>query len=256
MPGIRSAAIVLIFLAAGCTRESDSSPDAPRRIVPLTAADMDRFLAVIQSNDDALIPEFEPPEGVGNLDYTLPAKDLIAECRGQFKTVFDTARQGKVWAHDERWSRAFRQQGISGADFATLVRRVSCAVMRVRIDKRVRIERVVDKASRETEEIAATIKAIDDLPADDRTQQDGFIRAQMALRLPRLVALLEFSEMVSRTPPEDCALVRKYSAQLKPLLPQAGSDALLAEIQALVAPEAEESSEILPAGYAAPSKAQ
>lgn len=247
---LRLVAIGFVVLAGGCgTQAEPDATDSGRPPAPLTAADMDRFLAVVQSNDDALIPEFEPPQDASDLDYRLSAAGLVAECRRQFSKVFDTERQGRVWALDERWARAFRAQSISGAEFASVVRRVSCAVMRVRLDARVKIERVVRQARSEMDEIVATIEAIDELPADERTRQDQLIRAQMALRLARLVALLEFSEMVAATPAEDCALVRKYSARLKPLLAQAGTDNLLAELQALVAPA---SDDVVPAGHTKP----
>jgi hypothetical protein len=88
--------------------------------------------------------------------------------------------------------------------------------------------------------------AIDEIPASDRSRQDATIRGRSALSLARTVALLEFAEMVKQVPPENCTLVRKYSKQLKPLLPPGGMDNLLSELQALGnAPR----SDVVPAGH-------
>lgn len=216
----------------------------------LCAADLDRFLAVVQSNADAMIPEFEPPEEVAELNYGRPARDLVEECRRQFGHVFDIERQARIWQNEERWSRAFAKHSVSADEFAQLVLRVSCAVMRVRIDARVELERVIDSARHEAAEICETMDAIDDIPESERGQSDLFIRGQSALRLARLTALIEFAEMVRQAPDEDCALVRKYAAKLKPLLPSGSSDDLLAELKALAEPR----TEIVPAGFERPTK--
>lgn len=52
--------------------------------------------------------------------------------------------------------------------------------------------------------------------------------------------------MIKQVPTENCGLVRKYSKQLKPLLPPGGMDGLLSELQALVtSPQ----SDVVPAGH-------
>lgn len=241
------ALAAMALAVGGCDGQTGSVSDGdPATAEHLTADDLDRFLAIVRSNGEALIPEFEPPEDSAELDYSRPAAELANECRRQLGRVFDAERQAGIWSRDERWSQAFTKEKILPQDFAALVLRVSCAVMRVRVDARVDIDRVIANARAEVSEITATMNAIDQIPATEQTPQDDFIRGQSALRLARLVALVEFAEMVRQVPSEDRALIRKYAAQLKPLLPTGTNDDLLVELQALAEPP---STEILPAGF-------
>ncbi|MGQ0635248.1 MAG: hypothetical protein ACT4QC_11605 [Planctomycetaceae bacterium] len=240
--------VYLVFAAAGCGGDAGSKAqsDANRSAERLTPADLETFLSVVKSNGESLIPEFEPPEESGDLDYRLPAEALVAECGRRFRAVFDTRRQGDAWQRDRLWAQAFKRRRVSGADFAGLVRRVSCAIMRVRIDSRVDIERVIQMARSEVADLADTMNAIDETSESEKTSQDGFIRGQSALRLARLAALLEFAEMVRDVPAENCAVVRRFASQLKPLVPEGSHDQLLAELQALVQPP---TADVVPAGH-------
>jgi hypothetical protein len=59
------------------------------------------------------------------------------------------------------------------------------------------------------------------------------LRTRSVIQLGRAVALLEFAELVRDVPPESAAVVRRYSRQLKPLLPASIKDELLAELKNL-----------------------
>src|SRR5207248_8091141 len=102
--------------------------------VPLTAADLDRFLAVVQSHSEAMIPEFTPPDEDESLDMNAPAEQLVESFRGEVNRLFDATRQGAIWERDKQWSQALDSQKISAERFAALVRKVSLAIMRVRLD--------------------------------------------------------------------------------------------------------------------------
>ena len=232
---------VVIILLCGCGEEGAETPvtRAPqvRKVSdPLTASDLDHFLRVIEARGDSVIPEFSPPTDDDSLDHRLSGKELADRFRKQFHHVFDVERQAEVWNDDEQWSRAFERQNVSSVEFAGLVRSISCSVMRVRLNARVDIARLLENARTEVDEIIATMDSIDGLTLEDRTKQDEFIRSQSALRLARAIALLEFAEMVRQVPDANCTIVRDYSKQLRPLLPS--TDGLLAELQALGASHA------------------
>lgn len=230
--------------------DAPSAADARSRLKtpadPLTPADLDRVLAIVQSHGGAAMPEFAPAADDAVLDYESRAKDLVSDIRQRLQELFDANRQGRVWANDETWGRALAQHETSGPEFAALVRSVSCAVMRVRLNARVDIDRLVANARAEVKDLVSTMEAIDDIPRAERSRQDGFIRAQSAIRLGRAVALREFSEMIHQVPAENCALVRQYKSQLKPLLPAGGSNDLLSELQALGTSRPRE---VVPAGH-------
>ncbi|MGE5195179.1 MAG: hypothetical protein ACM3U2_22020, partial [Deltaproteobacteria bacterium] len=219
------------------------SPDA------LTEADLDRFLCVVQSHEGAMIPEFTPPDEDPRLDMNASAKELVASFQEQCQLLFDVERQGKIWDRDTEWSQALKASRISPARFATLVRDVSLAIMRVRLEARVDLARLVEQARRQVDETVRIMDEIDEIPPEDRTREASTLRARSVIRLGRAVALVEFAELVQQVPAESAAVVRRYSPKLKPLLPRGGSDELLAELKKLAtAPEGG----VQPAGHEQP----
>ena len=245
MPQMASSRItltaLLLLLFAGCSREQQSAKNtaaensnAPE--VPLTAADLDRFLAVVQQHSEAMIPEFTPPDEDESLDMEAPAEKLVESYRGEVRRLFDAARQGAIWERDRQWSQALVSQKFSAEKFAALVRKVSLAIMRVRLDARVDVDRLVVEARKQVDKTMRLLDEIDAVPADDRTAESIELRAKLAERLGKAVALLEFAEMVRKTHPDSAAVVRKYSQKLKALLPPHANDELLAELKELATP--------------------
>jgi hypothetical protein len=240
---------VLVLALAGCTGGADSDQLAESTATPdiaLTAADLDCFLAVVRHHSQDTMPEFTPLENDDSLDFDLPGREIVAATRRQCRQLFDARRQGVLWQRDEKWAQAFAGQKISGERFALLVRSVSLAIMRVRLDARVDVAKLVVEANRQVKQIVDVMDEIDDVPVEDRSRDDVEVRTRSALRLARAAALLEFAELVQKVPAPSAALVRKYSKQLKPLLPALGSDDLLAELSALASGE---SSDIEPVKF-------
>ncbi|MBI3861264.1 MAG: hypothetical protein HY290_05155 [Planctomycetia bacterium] len=200
---------------------------------PLSQTDVERFLAVVQNHEDALIPEFTPPDDDDPPDFTLPAKDIVACFRGKFRRVFDVERQGSVWERDEHWKQALSTQKISGARFASLVRNVSLAIMRVRLEARVDVSQLVTNAKRDVARATRIINQIDAAPPADQTRESKALRSRSAVELGRAVALLQFAELIQQIPDESGAQVRRFSARLKALLPARANEDLLAELSDL-----------------------
>jgi len=240
-----------LLLVAGCGGNGTPEPSAKVRLKspsdPLAAGDIDRFLAIVHAQGGSTIPEFTPDEGESPLNYQKRATDLVDTIRSRFHWLFDANRQGEVWQRDEAWARSFEQQQITAPEFAALVRSISCAVMRVRLDgRKVDVPQLLVNARAEVEDLIKTMDAIDAVPVAEQTRHDATIRAQSSLRLARAVALREFSELVGQVPPENRELVRKYSKQIKPLLPPDDPDGLLSELQALATSR---SGKLVPAGH-------
>ena len=238
----RQVLIVLLFLfSAGCSSQEQASEStavdgADGVEVALTAADLERFLAVVQNHSEALIPEFTPPEEDAALDLNLPAAELVAAYRGEVKRLFDAGRQGALWEQDQQWTQALVSQKISAKRFAALVRKVSLAIMRVRLDARVDVEQLVVQAKRQVDRSVRVLDEIDALPAADRTRESNALRANSVEKLGKAVALFEFAEMVRKVPAGSSAIICKYSPKLKPLLPPHANDELLAELKELATP--------------------
>lgn len=216
----------------------------------MTAADLDRFLSVVQSHEGALIPEFTPPDEDPSLDLDASAQELAASFRSQCRQLFDTERQGAIWQRDAEWSQALVTNKISPGQFAELVRDVSLAIMRVRLEARVDPARLVARARRQVDRAVRTMDRIDEVPPAERTREETALRTRSVFQLGRAVALQEFAERVDQVPPESTAVVRSYSRRLKPLLPASVNSEFLAELKALAtAPEGD----VQPAGYEEPA---
>ena len=249
---LRSLTIAALLLAlTGCS-DSSSDPDVAGGRSPeaLTDADLDRFLSVVHRHEGAKIPEFTPPDEDPMLDMNSSATELVASFQEQCRQLFDAERQGKVWARDTDWAQALKGSGTAPTRFAMLVRDVSLAIMRVRLEARVDLGRLVAQARRQVEQTVRTMEEIDENPAAERTSEASTLRARSVIRLGQAVALLEFAERVRQVPPESAAVVRRYSRQLKPLLPPGANDELLAELKKLAtAPEGA----VQPAEYEEPA---
>ena len=245
----------LLPLTAGCfsqeqTSESAASSRPGAADLPLATADLERFLAVVHNHSAALIPEFALPEDE-SLDMDASAADLVASFRGQVQRLFDARRQGAIWESDEQWSQALASQKLSAERFATLVRKVSLSIMRVRLEARVDIDEVVVQARQQVDENVRLLDEIDAVPRRKRTREFKVRRMETAERLGKAVALLEFAEMVRTVHSDNASLVRKYSRKLKPLIPPHANDELLAELKALATPRDDKA---LHAGYEIPEQ--
>ena len=234
---------LLLLLPAGCSSKEQTSENAAASSSsaahgPLTAADLERFLAVVQNHSAAMIPEFTPPDEDESLDMQAPAAELVASFRGEVLRLFDTERQGAIWERDTQWSEALASQKISAERFAALVRKVSLAIMRVRLDARVDVDQLVAQARRQVAKTVRLLDEIDAVPHGDRTRESTALRTNSVERLGKAVALFEFAEMVRKVPSDSSAIVRKYSRKLKTLLPPHANDELLAELKELATPRA------------------
>jgi hypothetical protein len=251
MPRLTTFA-TLLFVLAGCSSNS-GNPDvtADGSNSALTAADLDRFLSVVKCHEAAMIPEFTPPDEDPSLDLDAPAKELVTAFQNQCHRLFDAERQGKIWQRDTEWKQALAGSNISPRQFAALVRDVSLAIMRVRLEARVDLGQLVARAGRQVDHAVGIIEEIDEVPAEARTRAAVALRTRSVIRLGQSVALREFAEFIRRVPPDSAAAVRRYSRQLKPLLPASINDELLAELKKLAtAPDGE----VLPANYEEPDE--
>jgi hypothetical protein len=229
----------LLFALAGCSNSSEDSELAGGGPPgTLTAVDLERFLAVVQNHEGAMIPEFTPPDEDPSFNFDGSAQELVTSFQAQCQRLFDVDRQGSIWQRDTEWAQALAGNKISPSRFAALVRDVSLAIMRVRLEARVDLDRLVSRAKRQVERAITTMDEIDEVPAEERTEEATTQRTRNVIQLGRSVALLEFAELVRQVPPESAAVVRRYSRQLKPLLPAGINDELLAELKQLAtAPE-------------------
>lgn len=229
---------VLLTALAGCSQGDDSLAESDESSSPspadaLTESDLKRFLSIVRSHEGAMIPEFTPLDEDESLDFNAPAEQLLASFRSQFRRLFDAERQGAIWKRDTDWSHALQGRKISPQRFAALVREVSLAVMRVRLEARVDLDQLVTQARREVSRTERIMNQIDGIPANERTREAASLRTRSVVQLGRAVALLEFAELIRQVPPENAKIIRRYSRELKPLLPASINEELLTELKKL-----------------------
>src|SRR5258708_37782319 len=162
-----TSSILMLMLLAGCSgsgNEQGSSPDDAAAGRVLTSVDLDRFLKVVEIHEGAMIPEFTPPEEDESLDLNAPAGELVASFQAQCRRLFNVDRQGGIWKRDTQWSRALAGSQISAQRFAALVRDVSLAIMRVRLEARVNVETLVKQGRGQVDRALPTTDEIDEPP--------------------------------------------------------------------------------------------
>jgi hypothetical protein len=200
---------------------------------PLTTAELDRFLQIVEGHPQQRAPEFTPPEDDAGIREGESVTTLVEESRSRYRKFFDPQRQGEVWARDPQWSRLLHRQGIAPAEFAALVARVSCAIARVRLEGRTDLTQLSRLAQEEIDQLSIELNHVprpfplsenQNLPSTPDPRAQVAVRTQALVQLSRDVALLEFAETLLRVPAESCTLVKRYAPQLRPLLPQGKGD--------------------------------
>lgn len=221
----------------GCQEQGENLPQRISQVAPLkapsdplAAADLERFLQVIESHPDRKVPEFTAPDDDQGIHEADAAAVLVAQSREQFHRFLDPQRQGDLWARDSQWAAILQRQQMPPAEFAALVAAVSCAVTRARLDGRADLGELSEFARAEVNQLSERMGRIDHIPRHGLTKDQVAARTQAVLRLSRAVALLEFSETLARVPSENVALVRQCATRLRPLLPPTRCDPF-AELQ-------------------------
>ena len=219
--------LMLVF-ALGCGRSNETAVSTTG---DFSDQDIERFLKIVADFDTPRLPSFSPPENDGEPDYSLPAAEIVQEFQTKLRVVLDADRQGKVWNADPEWQAIFKRHRVDGVQFANWNRRVTLAVLRVRFEAHGEVGRLAANSRRETSRLLKIVEQVDKVPADQRTRDARALRATTSVELAMAAALAEYAVCVEQVPEEDAALVRKYSKQLKPLIPKGTNDDLLAEFR-------------------------
>lgn len=250
----RLALLIAVTCVTGCG--TSEVADAPRPVEvlkaptdPVTPADLEGFLQIVRSLPQGKSPEYTSPANEAAVDQSLPGKTLVEEYRARFRKFFDPRRQGAVWARDDEWRQLLSRNRLTPAQFAALMRNVSCAITRVRLQSRFDVDRLVTQARAQVEDLVARLDRVDRFPANLISPEMAYERTQASLQLGPAVALLEFAELVKQVPAESQANVRRYSPQLQPLLAVFDRGDPFAELQKWDA----EREGIQPASFEAPA---
>ncbi|MBS0263374.1 MAG: hypothetical protein JSS02_15640 [Planctomycetes bacterium] len=228
--------------------ESQSSSQAESGNGTLSETAVQLTLEMIQQHPAGKIPEFTPLDDQTTPEFNQPASRIIVWFQSQVQEIYDPARQGGAWERDPEWAQIFKSQHTSGELFATRVRDLSLAIIRVRFDVRGDADRLLEHARHDLKRAQQRLEECDAQRSGSRKSADREQRLQAAIELGRAAALLPLAEMVHRVPAADVELVRKMSRQIKPVLRPHANDDLLQELVELARPR---NNQIIQAGYEA-----
>jgi hypothetical protein len=220
-----------LLFAVGCSQraETTSAASASKALKSpadaLTDAEIQQFLKIVAQLPGQRVPEFSP-EDEDEFNTLLSARELVENYRGQFQRLFDPVRQGKIWIRNHQVAAAVGTAHLTTTQFAALVRSLSCALMRAQLEQQQDLQKLIADCRSEVERLIQRIEQTDALPQAELTQELGYERTQSALRLGRMVALLEFTELLTSVPDKNVALIQKYQRELAPLVPASSANPL------------------------------
>lgn len=215
----------------GCQQpEGPARPVAKTAADPLTPAEIELFLAMVQAHPRRKAPEFTNEGDDRPIDDALLPRNMVIAFHERFQRLFDPQAQGAVLAAQGDWAKLLTKYKVAPSEFAALVTRVSCAVTRLQLDGRFRFADLVSKADARIEDLVARIEKYDAVPATQLTSDISRQRTQAIIQLGQTTALLEFSRLLSSVPPESLSNVATRLSDLTPLLPSEQSETAFEEL--------------------------
>ena len=211
----------------GCAGESvpdDNAARAQRIQSPIPEKEVVRFLKITARLPDNEPPTFSPLTESFYADD--PADRLIDSCRARFEKQFDVVRQGKIWKQNRTIRSAAAREGCSTTELAGIMSALSTAICRAQIEDIEELKRLERKGEKETARLKKRLDQIDQRLSQQKTTVLSRQRTELAIKLSRNVALVEYLKVLQEVPEENIALVRRYHEELAMLVDQSALDNL------------------------------
>lgn len=227
--GMLTATVTSIL--SGCGQAPPPPPRATKTPAdPLTPAEIELFLAMVQAHPRRRAPEFSNDGDDRPIDDALRPRSMVAAFHERFARLFDPQTQGAALATQGDWAKLLTKYKLVPADFAALVTRVSCAVTRLQLDGQFKFSDLVEKANHRIETLVAAIERYDAVPATELTSEISRQRTHAIIQLGQTTALLEFARLLAAVPPESLTTVATRLTDLTPLLPAQESASAFEEL--------------------------
>jgi hypothetical protein len=238
------------FAGCGSPAAPDSSQtdsrEKPR--LPQAERELQQFLAIVKQLTPARLPEFQSNDGDDPSIFQRSSKEIIQAFETKLTDVMDPEQQGAVWESNPDFATIFQANEISGTWFADWNRRVTLAILRIRFDSRGDLDQLIANSRKELKRLQKQIDKIDEVPPRSQTRDARLIRAQTSFELAKAAALTKYALLLRKVSEEEIALVRRYSKQLKPLIPAGTQQDLLEEFCRIANPTTE-SAEVQTVGF-------
>jgi hypothetical protein len=215
---------VALFLLIGC---GNSKPQKVT-MVPASGWDLSNppvlsedelavFVTLMKAKPEKLQPEFLPIKTPTIPDYVTPQQFLSAQ-RRHLRARFDIGQQAILFSSHPSWKKLLAEQQVEPEVFASLLLRVSCAVMSeqfsTNIDFSKQLLRIHERINVVVSELATLEASLKQLPHESGRQE----RLRLQRQLTSLAALELYAAMLNGVPAESRQLIREHSKELVPLL--------------------------------------
>jgi len=211
----------------GCASESipeDNLAGVQRIDEPIAESELRKFLRIVSRLPDKEPPTFSPLTDSFYVED--PAEKLIQECRIRFEKQFDIERQGKIWKQNRQIRQAAAKEKRSTTELAGLMTTLSTAICRSQFDSPQDLRQIEQKGVEETSKLKKNLDRIDANLAKQSTTILSRQRTELAMKLSRTVALVEYLKVLQRVPDENIELVKRYQEKLTSLVDQSALDNL------------------------------
>ena len=190
---------------------------------PLTDAEIETFLNVAARMPDGELPEFVPLSK-STIDDRLPPETLINAYRLEYRSMFDATGQATRWRRDSDLTRLLSELSTDPEEFASLMTRIGCAVASSTVMSQFNLEDASAKAGEQLAHLSSQITALDELATTKRVNPIAVTQRRQPLvdQLKSLVALSEFSRILSTIPEESRTVIDRHREEILAHLPNRG----------------------------------
>ncbi|MCA9076475.1 MAG: hypothetical protein KDA93_15725 [Planctomycetaceae bacterium] len=223
--------LALSGLISGCSDSQSQSNEVtpvarsqPASLsTPLTDTEIETFLNVAASMPDGELPKFMPLSK-STIDDRLPPETLINAYRLEYRSMFDATGQAIRWRRDSDFIRLLSALQTDPEEFASLMTRIGCAVASSTVMSQLNLEDASAKATEQLTRLCSQITALDEFAATNQVNPIAVNQRRQPLvdQLKSLVALLEFSRILSAVPEESRTVIDRHREQILAHLPSRG----------------------------------
>ena len=193
---------------------------------PLTASEVETFLAVVKALPGEQPPEPAPPSPL-RIPPQHPPRECLALWRAHIREQLDPQQMAVNWKHGGRVHEILADHQVDPTAFASLMSRISAAwVSRslegggTDLDKESRsAENRMEIAIRQIEEIDRRSQGLRDVPSQWMARREALLES-----VQELVSLSEFLRLMKSVPPESRQLLDARRSDLVALLPAVNGD--------------------------------
>lgn len=227
----RGVLFVGLILTFGCTDSTEQTveltPTEQRQpasfTTPLTDADVQTCLNIAAAMPDGKLPEFVPL-AQSTIDDRMPAERLIESYRAEYRRMFDPVAQARHWRRDQQLTQLFAAHGTTPEEFASVLTRIGCGIAARTVKSRLNLGEASAKASEQLASLISQMNTMDQQAANPRVNDIAISQRRQPLvdQLKSLVALSEFSAILSNVPPQSTDVISQHWDALASLLPEGG----------------------------------